>query len=52
MIVQTWDDSVVPTLARYIEIPNKSPMFDANWHAHGHMRDAMELLAVGAETAR
>jgi acetylornithine deacetylase/succinyl-diaminopimelate desuccinylase-like protein len=45
MIGQTWDDSIVPTLCRYIEIPNKSPMFDADWSAHGYMRDAVNLLA-------
>ncbi len=45
MIGETWDSSIVPTLCRYIEIPNKSPMFDADWHAHGHMRDAVNLLA-------
>lgn len=45
MIGQAWDDSIVPTLCRYIEIPNKSPMFDADWHAHGYMRDAIHLLA-------
>jgi acetylornithine deacetylase/succinyl-diaminopimelate desuccinylase-like protein len=42
---QTWDDSIVPTLCRYIEIPNKSPMFDADWDSHGYMRDAVNLLA-------
>jgi acetylornithine deacetylase/succinyl-diaminopimelate desuccinylase-like protein len=45
MIEQTWEDSIVPTLCRYIEIPNKSPMFDAEWHSHGYMRDAINLLA-------
>jgi hypothetical protein len=44
MINEVWDDSIVPTLCRYIEIPNKSPMFDADWHAHGYMRDAVKLL--------
>ncbi len=44
MIGQVWDDSIVPTLCRYIEIPNKSPMFDAEWHSHGYMRDAVNLL--------
>ena len=44
MIGEVWDDSIVPTLCRYIEIPNKSPMFDADWHAHGYMRDAVKLL--------
>jgi acetylornithine deacetylase/succinyl-diaminopimelate desuccinylase-like protein len=37
--------SIVPTLVDYIKIPNKSPMFDAEWKAHGHMDRAVELLA-------
>ena len=45
MIGEAWDSSIVPTLCRYIEIPNKSPMFDADWHKHGYMRDAINLLA-------
>ncbi|HST43736.1 MAG TPA: peptidase M20, partial [Luteimonas sp.] len=32
-----WDDEIVPQLVEYIRIPNKSPMFDADWVAHGHM---------------
>jgi acetylornithine deacetylase/succinyl-diaminopimelate desuccinylase-like protein len=37
--------SIVPTLVDYIKIPNKSPMFDPEWKAHGHMDRAVELLA-------
>ncbi|HEY1558320.1 MAG TPA: M20 family metallopeptidase [Kofleriaceae bacterium] len=37
--------SIVPTLIDYIKIPNKSPMFDPEWRAHGHMDRAVELLA-------
>ena len=44
-INQTWDTSVIPTLTRYIQIPNKSPHFDAEWQAHGHMDAALELVA-------
>ena len=40
-----WDQEVVPRLVEYIRIPNKSPMFDAQWQAHGHMQAALELLA-------
>jgi acetylornithine deacetylase/succinyl-diaminopimelate desuccinylase-like protein len=32
-----WDDEIVPALTRYIEIPAKSPMFDADWAEHGHV---------------
>ena len=44
-IDQTFDDSIVPTLVEYIGIPNKSPMFDAEWKQHGHMDRAVKLLA-------
>ncbi|TYT27153.1 M20/M25/M40 family metallo-hydrolase [Luteimonas viscosa] len=39
-----WDDEIVPQLVEYIRIPNKSPMFDANWAAHGHMDEAVALM--------
>ena len=32
-----WDDEIVPALTRYIEIPAKSPMFDADWARNGHV---------------
>jgi acetylornithine deacetylase/succinyl-diaminopimelate desuccinylase-like protein len=38
-------DSIVPKLCEYIRIPNKSPLFDAAWEAHGHMARAAELMA-------
>ena len=39
-----WEDDVVPTLARYIEIPAKSPAFDPEWAAHGHIDRALTLI--------
>ncbi len=39
-----WDDEIVPRLSEYIRIPNKSPMFDADWAAHGHMDAAVALM--------
>ncbi|MDE0037698.1 MAG: M20/M25/M40 family metallo-hydrolase [Gammaproteobacteria bacterium] len=41
---EVWDDSVVPTLAEYIRIPNKSPQFEPDWAQLGHMQDAVEHL--------
>jgi acetylornithine deacetylase/succinyl-diaminopimelate desuccinylase-like protein len=43
-IAQQWDDDIVPQLVDYIRIPNKSPMFDADWVAHGYMDDAVALM--------
>jgi acetylornithine deacetylase/succinyl-diaminopimelate desuccinylase-like protein len=39
-----WDDEIVPQLVDYIRIPNKSPMFDAQWVEHGYMDQAVALL--------
>jgi len=48
-VEQIWDDDIVPRLVEYIRIPNKSPMFDADWAKHGHMEDATQLLANWAK---
>ncbi len=47
-IDRLWDAEVVPTLVEYIKIPNKSPAFDADWAAHGHMDKAVELFTAWA----
>ncbi len=43
-----WDEAIVPALTDYIAIPAKSPMFDADWAAHGHIervvRDAAQFF--------
>ena len=44
LINQCWGDEIVPTLVEYIKIPNKSPMFDPDWAAHGHMEAAVSLF--------
>lgn len=44
-IDQTWDQSILERLSAYIRIPNKSPAFDPQWEAHGHMEQAVQLAA-------
>ncbi len=39
-----WDAEIVPQLVEYIRIPNKSPMFDADWVKNGHMARAVALM--------
>ena len=39
-----WNDDIVPRLVDYIRIPNKSPMFDAEWVKNGYMDDAVKLM--------
>ena len=41
---RTWDESIVPSLVDYIRIPNKSPLFDPDWEANGHMERAVTLI--------
>ena len=48
-IDQQWDDEIVPNLVEYIRIPNKSPMFDADWVQHGYMDDAVKLMVRWAQ---
>lgn len=40
----TWETDILPVLHDYILIPNKSPAYDAQWKAHGHMDRAVALL--------
>ena len=40
-----WEKDIVPQLVDYIRIPNKSPAFDKDWHAAGHMQKAVDLIA-------
>ena len=39
-----WEEDILPTLTRYIEIPAKSPAFDPEWAAHGHIDRAVTLI--------
>src|SRR3546814_12570051 len=48
-IDQQWDDEIVPNLVEYIRIPNKSPMFDADWVQNGYMDAAVKLMLRWAQ---
>ncbi len=39
-----WEDNIIPSLMEYIEIPAKSPAFDANWQSNGYIDQALELV--------
>ncbi|MFO1056185.1 MAG: M20/M25/M40 family metallo-hydrolase [Dongiaceae bacterium] len=43
-----WDGEIVPQLVDYIRIPNKSPHFDPDWAAHGHMDRAVAMFEAWA----
>jgi acetylornithine deacetylase/succinyl-diaminopimelate desuccinylase-like protein len=44
-VQDAWDSRIVPTLEQYVRIPAKSPGFDREWQAHGHLDQAVELAA-------
>ena len=45
-----WRDEIVPQLVEYIRIPNKSPLFDRDWAAHGYMEQAVAQFAAWARS--
>ena len=47
-IERIWEDDILPTLTDYIRIPNKSPHFDPEWEAHGHMERAVAMFEAWA----
>ena len=47
-----WDEAIVPALTDYIAIPAKSPMFDADWAAHGHIERVVRDAAAWVEARK
>jgi hypothetical protein len=41
-VTQAWDSDIVRQLSDYIAIPAKSPAFDAQWQAHGHLETVVQ----------
>jgi acetylornithine deacetylase/succinyl-diaminopimelate desuccinylase-like protein len=44
-VTRVFRESAEPALERYIAIPNRSPLFDRDWAAAGHMERAVELVS-------
>ena len=42
-VERLWDESALPALKSFIEIPAKSPHFDPNWQMNGHLDAALRL---------
>ena len=38
-----WNNYIIPTLVKYIKIPNKSPSFDKDWKKNGYMDKVLNL---------
>jgi acetylornithine deacetylase/succinyl-diaminopimelate desuccinylase-like protein len=49
---KTWDEEIVPALTRYIAIPAKSPMFDADWQQHGYIDQVVREAATWVESKK
>jgi len=48
-IVQQWQTDITPRLAEYIAIPAKSPLFEPDWQALGHIERAVDLAVNWAQ---
>jgi len=47
-IARHWDAEIVPELVEYIRIPAKSPHFDPDWKAHGHIEKVIRQAEAWA----
>src|SRR5512134_793707 len=47
-----WDDEIVPALHRYIEVPAKSPMYDADWVKNGYVDRVVRDAASWVEAKK
>ena len=47
---ETWEREIIPELETYIEIPAKSPAFDADWRANGHIDEAVAHIEAWCRT--
>lgn len=45
-----WEKNIIPSLMEYIEIPAKSPAFDAEWEKNGFIEKALQLADKWVES--
>ncbi len=51
-VSRAWDGDIVQRLSDYIAIPAKSPMFDADWLAHGYLETVVRNTAQWIEAQK
>jgi acetylornithine deacetylase/succinyl-diaminopimelate desuccinylase-like protein len=51
-VTQAWDQDIVPRLTEYIQIPAKSPSFDKDWSANGHLDAVLRNAATWVEAQK
>jgi acetylornithine deacetylase/succinyl-diaminopimelate desuccinylase-like protein len=49
-VAEIWADEITSALVDYVRIPAKSPHFDPDWEAHGHIDRAVEHMADWARS--
>ncbi len=47
-----WDEEIIPALRDYIEIPSKSPAYDAHWVEHGYIERVVKDAAAWVESQK
>ncbi len=47
-----WEDSALPSLCEFIEIPALSPAFDSNWSENGYLDATIDLFIGWLETVQ
>ncbi|AOW15213.1 peptidase M20 [Hydrogenophaga crassostreae] len=48
----SWNERILPELINYIEVPAKSPAFDADWAAHGLLDRVLQSAADWVQAQR
>jgi acetylornithine deacetylase/succinyl-diaminopimelate desuccinylase-like protein len=51
-VTRAWDEDITAQLHQYIEIPAKSPGFDADWSAHVHLERVLQDAARWVEAQK
>ena len=51
-VTQTWDSQILKELTQYIEVPAKSPSFDANWEVNGYLDTVLRQTAQWIEAQK
>ena len=51
-VSQAWDGDILRQLTDYIQIPAKSPSFDAQWAEHGHLETVLRNAAQWVEAQK
>lgn len=45
LVFDAWDNSVIPALSDFIEIPAESPQFDPDWEKNGYLDQAVDQVS-------